>query len=374
MLRRRLTTAVVVLALLGLTLAIGATYGAVQDSRQAILRDGLSAQDAYDELLGRVGRASLISGVFALAAVGVAAWYVVGRQLRQLGELTDAVVDLGSGDLSRRAPEPSTSEVGRLAVAFNTMAGRLEAELSARREAEEDLRRFLADASHELRTPIATIRGYAELFRLAAGTDPEGAVVAAARIEAEAGRVGVLVQDLLDLSTHGVSGREPVDLYELAATAVRDARAREPGRRWDLRGQPVLVEADADRLRRVVDNLLQNISQHTPAATSAVVTVAVERTATGTLAAGRQWACVRVADDGPGMCREDAARAFERFFRGRAGSAAGQRGSGLGLAIVAAVVRDHGGEASIDAAPDAGFAVTLRLPAAGRPEAPARHA
>lgn len=355
MLQRRLTAVVVLLALVGLVLAIGATYGAVVDGRQAILRDGLSAREAYDELLGRVGRAALISGLTALTAIGVAAWFVVGGQLRALRELNEAVVDLGAGQLSTRVPAPSPSEIGRLGTAFNTMAEQLEAELVARRRAEEDLRRFLADASHELRTPIATIRGYAELFRLAAQADPAGAAVAAARIEGEAIRVGVLVQDLLDVSTHGgAHQRAPVDLYDLAATAVQDARARHPGRSFELLGRPVVVNGDPGRLRRVFDNLLQNVAQHTPPRTHAVVSMDVEP---------GPWAVARVSDDGPGMAAEDADRAFERFFRGRTQSAGGMRGSGLGLAIVAAVIRDHGGQVDLDSPGDAGVSVTLRLPA-----------
>ena len=131
------------------------------------------------------------------------------------------------------SPTDQRTEVGRLGRSLNEMLGQIEQAFRARRQSEDQLRRFLADASHELRTPLASIRGYAELFRLGAADDPATLERAMARIEAEATRMGVLVEDLLSLAALDQAPerpRVPVDLGELAAHAAEDARVTAPDR------------------------------------------------------------------------------------------------------------------------------------------------
>ncbi|HEY4280823.1 MAG TPA: HAMP domain-containing sensor histidine kinase [Conexibacter sp.] len=179
----------------------------------------------------------VIAGV--LLVLGAGAWLLVRVGLRPLDRIAHTAGKIAGGDLSRRVAEADPrSETGRLGLAFNGMLDRLEVAFEQRRESEERLRRFLADASHELRTPLASIRGYAELFRIGAARSPADTEKAMRRIEEEAARMGVLVEDLLALARldevreaeHG-----PVDLAALARDAVDDARASAPEREISLR-------------------------------------------------------------------------------------------------------------------------------------------
>ncbi|NRQ37612.1 HAMP domain-containing histidine kinase [Nonomuraea sp. NN258] len=274
--------------------------------------------------------------------------------------MADAAAGIGAGELERRidAAPPST-EVGRLGHAFNTMAADLEVAFKQREESEERLRRFVADASHELRTPVATIRGYAELFRRGAHARPEDLDRAMTRIESEAARMGLLVEELLQL-TRLDRGRPrervPVDLAELAADAVADTLAVAPGRPISAVGSgPVPVTGDPASLRQLVGNLLANVLDHTPDGTPATVRVARDG----------GYALIEVADEGPGLEPEQAERVFERFYRAHrrpAGRMGG--GSGLGLSIVAAVASAHGGTATVTSTPGAGATFLIRIPQA----------
>jgi signal transduction histidine kinase len=220
---------------------------------------------------------------------------------------------------------------------------------------EARLRQFVADASHELRTPLTSIRGYAELWR--AGGLREGGDVddAMRRMEQEARRMGLLVDDMLLLARLD-QGRPlettPLALDRLVDEAVRDARAVEPDRPIDLVGDPVTVAGDDHRLRQVVGNLLTNARLHTPPGTPVHVSVRV---------AGERVR-LEVADEGPGLEPEVAARVFERFFRGDPARTRASGGSGLGLSIVAAVAEAHGGRVSVDTAPGAGTRFVVELP------------
>src|SRR6266496_107325 len=157
------------------------------------------------------------------------------------------------------------------------MLAQIEAAFDERRASEARLRRFVADASHELRTPLTSIRGYAELFRRGADSRPEDLAKSMRRIEEEAGRMGVLVDDLLLLARLDQGRpleREPLDLVPITVDAVDAARTIEPGRPIDLAtGGPALVLGDEGRLRQVVDNLLDNARVHTPPGTPVRVTV-----------------------------------------------------------------------------------------------------
>ena len=222
---------------------------------------------------------------------------------------------------------------------------------------EARLRQFVADASHELRTPLTSIRGYAELWR--AGGLREGGDIddAMRRMEQEARRMGILVDDMLLLARLD-QGRPleqvPLALDRLVDDAVRDARAVEPDRPIDLAAEPVTVTGDDHRLRQIVGNLLANARVHTPPGTPVEVSLRV---------AGER-ARLEVADDGPGLEPDVAARIFERFFRGDPARTRASGGSGLGLSIVAAVVEAHGGRVSVATAPGAGARFVVELPLA----------
>ena len=313
----------------------------------------------------------LLVEVVAILAVlllmaGLALW-LVGVGLRPLQRIEETAGAIAAGDLSQRVSpaEPST-EVGRLGLALNAMLGQIEEAFAERKASEDRLRRFVADASHELRTPLTSIRGYAELFRRGAADRPEDLAKAMGRIEAEASRMGVLVEDLLLLARmdEGVFSLKEarVDLSSLASRSVEDARAADPDRPIDLRSDgPVFVHGDELRLKQVLDNLLTNARVHTTPGTPATVTVAAGAEAT-----------VEVADEGEGVDPAARHRIFERFYRADASRSREKGGAGLGLAIASEIARAHGGSLRLASAErGAAFVLTLPLSVPAPPPEPA---
>ena len=313
-----------------------------------------------DDTLHRLFLIEMLVSAGVLVALALLAWWVVHMGLRPLERMGQTAGAIAAGDLSRRVePADEKSEVGRLGLALNSMLGQIETAFAERTASEARLRRFVGDASHELRTPLTSIRGYAELFRRGASTRPDDLAKTMRRIEEAAARMGVLVDDLLLLARldqgrpleHG-----PVDLTRLVAAAVDDARVTSPDRTvtYDATG-PVVVNGDEFRLRQVLANLLENARTHTPPSTP----VEVHVTQTG------ENAIVEVRDHGPGMSEEDAARAFERFWRSDPSRTRESGGAGLGLAIVAAITEAHGGRAEVETAPGAGATFRVYIPRTG---------
>jgi two-component system OmpR family sensor kinase len=282
----------------------------------------------------------------ALVALGL---WVVRLGLRPLRRIEQTATAITAGDLSHRIdhPDPQT-EVGRVGTALNEMLDRIEA--SDRR-----LRRFIADASHELRTPLASVRAYAELFDRGAAARPADLERSMSGIVREAERMSLLVDDLLLLARLDEGRpleRKPVDLAEVVGEAVDVARVVEPGRPIDLSVESATVTGDETRLRQLLDNLLANARAHTPA--DAAVSVEL-RAADGD-------ATLIVADHGPGLTEEQAARVFERFYRVDSSRARASGGAGLGLSIVAAVTEAHGGTAEARPTPGGGATFVITLP------------
>ncbi|HTE58967.1 MAG TPA: anti-sigma factor antagonist [Solirubrobacteraceae bacterium] len=316
----------------------------------------LSGADAtLDRLL--VVEALVMAGVLLL--LGAVGTWLVRLGLRPLDRMATTAGIIAAGDLSRRiSPATPRTEVGRLGLALNAMLGRLEDAFAKRQQSEDRLRRFLSDASHELRTPLTAIRGYAELHRMGAASDPADVEKAMRRIEDEAARMGVLVEDLLALARLDEQ-REPVrrrvDVAAIARDAVDDARATAPERSFELGAEPgTYVLADAHQLRQVLANLLRNAIVHTPAGTPVEVTVA--RVADDVR--------VDVRDHGPGLPTADAEALFDRFWRAEGGRERGRAGAGLGLAIVAGIVAAHHGRVEASDAPGGGARFTVLMPAA----------
>jgi two-component system OmpR family sensor kinase len=298
----------------------------------------------------------VIGGV--LLALGLSAYVVVRLGLRPLDRIERTAGQIAAGQLSHRvSPANRKTEVGRLGLALNAMLDRLEEAFAERTASEERLRQFLADASHELRTPLSSIRGYAELFNMGAAADPESTELAMRRIEEEAKRMGVLVEDLLLLARlDETSDRppEPVDVAALARDAVEDARATAPERTISLdAGEHAVVSGDAHQLQQVLANLLRNALVHTPAGTP--IEVAVEREP--------ESVTLTVRDHGPGLPAAARTTIFERFWRAEGGRERGRAGAGLGLAIARGVVEAHRGEISAADAPGGGALFVVRLPA-----------
>ncbi|WP_328815779.1 sensor histidine kinase [Nonomuraea cypriaca] len=316
-----------------------------------------------------------VGGGGTLVVLGFACYWLVRRSLRPLGEIARTAKDIAGGDLSRRVPLwAGTTEVGKLGRSLNAMLAQIEvaarereaaaesarASATAARRSEELMRRFMADASHELRTPLTSIRGFAELFRLREEKDLGEAVRLLSRIEGQAARMGLLVEDMLllaRLDQRRELAMRPVDLLSLAATVVIDAQTLAPDRCIELvrlfggEGE-VVVTGDESRLGQVLNNLVTNALTHTPPGTPFQVRVGVDG----------DRAVVEVADEGPGFSAEVAERVFERFYR--ADPARGAGGSGLGLSIAATLVEAHGGIVMAEGDPGKGALFRVILPVA----------
>lgn len=304
--------------------------------------------------------------VLVLALLGLVALWVLRLGVRPIRQMTLTATAIGAGDLSQRVPEAaSRTEAGELGTALNAMLGRIEDAFAASTASEERLRRFVADASHELRTPITTIRGYAELHRQGGLEDPDARASAMARTEQEAVRMGRLVEDLLLLARLD-QGRpldaDPVDLGVLATDARDDAAVAHPDHPVALDVTPgCTVVGDDHRLRQVVGNLVGNAISHTPPGTAVTVRV-------GPAADDATHVVLEVADAGPGMPAELAERAFERFARGDVARSRAAGSTGLGLSIVQAIVAAHGGTVALTSVEGEGTAVRVMLPRQEAPE------
>ncbi|WP_409471030.1 sensor histidine kinase [Streptomyces sp. HC307] len=302
-----------------------------------------------------------------LGAAVIAGYLLVGvatRPLRKVAATATRVSELplhtGEVNLSERVPESETdpyTEVGQVGAALNRMLDHVHGALHARQQSETRVRQFVADASHELRTPLASIRGYAELTRRGreeVGPDTRHAL---GRIESEAGRMTLLVEDLLLLARLD-AGRplqfEQTDLVPLVVDTISDARAAGMEHNWrlDLPDEPALVAGDAARLQQVLINLLGNARKHTPPGTT--VTARVQRRG--------PWMCVDVEDNGQGIPADLLPHVFERFARGDSARSRATGSTGLGLAIVQAVASAHGGAVTVDSVPGR-TVFTVHLPA-----------
>jgi two-component system OmpR family sensor kinase len=316
---------------------------------------------------------AVTAGALVLSLAG--GWWLVRLGLRPLEDVERTADSIAAGNLDQRVPgADDATEVGRLARALNVMLERIEAAFSARlasearlKESDQHLRQFVADASHELRTPIAAVSAYAELFERGAAQHADDLPRVFTGIRSETARMERLVNDLLTLARfdEGLPLQiVPTELVGLGAEAVRTASTVGP--QWPVQftaSHPVEVMGDPVRLRQVIDNLLANVRAHTPEGTEATVRVDQEGAT----------AEIVVRDTGPGMPTEEAARVFERFYRADASRARTHGGSGLGLSIVAAIVGAHGGTVSAQSAPGEGMTVTVRIPVitdGGDPEDP----
>jgi two-component system OmpR family sensor kinase len=314
----------------------------------------------------------VIAGLAGLLVAAIAGVLVLRRTLRPLEHVAATATSvtelpLASGEVAlpervREADTDPRTEVGRVGTALNRLLDHVEESLTARQASEMQVRQFVADASHELRTPLASIRGYAEFVRRQQrdGRDitPDDVAHTLRRVESEALRMSVLVDDLLLLARLD-AGRDleigEVDLTLLAIDATSDAHVAAPAHHWqvDVPEGAVLVPGDSTRLHQVVANLLTNARTHTPEGTTATVRLRVDG----------ETAVLQVIDDGPGIPPELQAHVFERFARGDASRSRAAGSTGLGLAIVEAVVSAHDGTVAVESRPGR-TAFTVRLPGA----------
>jgi signal transduction histidine kinase len=284
-----------------------------------------------------------------LALVALLAWIIAGRALRPVEAIRTEVESISGSTLDRRVPVPeSGDEVARLAHTMNDMLDRLE-------EAASRQQRFVADASHELRSPVTAIRTELEVAQRTAGPDDWPAI--AARLLAEEARLEAVISDLLLLATldEGAALPDPVAV-DLAEEGREEARRRAP-ERADVAIEvdapdAVVVQGSRTQLRRALANLLDNATRHA----RATVRLSVHERD------GR--ARVLVDDDGPGIAEADRERVFERFVRLDGHRARdGGAGAGLGLSLVRRIADRHQGTARVDTSPLGGARLVLDLPA-----------
>jgi two-component system sensor histidine kinase MprB len=277
--------------------------------------------------------------------------------LAPLAEVAQVAQEIGeTDDLTKRLNVHADDEVGQLATNFNSMLDRLETSRDALDESVRAQRQLVADASHELRTPVTALRTNIEV--LLAGDELPGEdrrrLLEDVRTETE--ELGALITDVIELAR----GDEPpaeveeVQLDALVAEAVHRASRRRPASAFSAELEPTVVEGVPERLGRAVDNLLDNAAKYSPGGTAVEV--------------GLRDGVLTVRDHGPGIPAADRPHVFDRFYRGS--GARGRPGSGLGLAIVRQVAETHGGTIAVDEAPGGGARFELRLPALGA-EAPA---
>jgi len=301
----------------------------------------------------------LIGGLILTLAIGM---WLSGRLLQPIAQITETAARIGAGsDLSQRigavAPVPS-DEVGRLATTFDAMLERLDDAFIAQKQ-------FVADASHELKTPLTAILGQANLLRRHARENPVLVDEATEAIIEEAERMQRLIQDLLTLARAVAApprATTPVVLNRITQAIVHDLaiRAHEQAITLIFHGNELpawYMLGDADQLRHMVLNLVDNALKFTPANGRIDVTITHETAAAPPLVA------LTVADTGCGIAPSDVPHLFERFYRADKSRTRAVGGSGLGLAIVHAIVRQHGGDVTVESVLGMGTTVRVQLPA-----------
>jgi len=292
-----------------------------------------------------ITRLLIIGLPLLVAVVALTTWFAVGRALAPVEAIRREVDEISAAQLHRRVPQPKADdEIGRLAATMNRMLERLEG-------ARNSQRRFVSDASHELRSPITVIRQHAEVAL--AHPDQVTAAELAEVVLAEQQRMQRLVEDLLLLARadeHVPLAREPVDLDDLAFEEGHRLRST-TSKRVDTSGvSAARVQGDADALRRMFRNVGENAARH---ASSRVDITLVQR---------GDEVVLTVDDDGPGIPESERARVLQRFVRLDEARSRDEGGSGLGLSIVDEVVRAHGGSMSIEQSPLGGARIQIRLP------------
>jgi two-component system sensor histidine kinase MprB len=288
----------------------------------------------------------IVGGVALAAALGRVA---ARRVLAPLAEVAQTAEEIGeTDDLSHRLRIHADDEVGQLATRFNHMLERLEASRAALDDSVRAQRQLVADASHELRTPVTSLRTNIEVLLAGAELDEEERRRLLTDVVEQSEELSALVGDLIELARGDLpeGAAEDTRLDRIVEESVARARRNSPQVQFDARLAPVVVDAVPERLGRAINNLLDNAARHSPPGGTVEVTVDADG--------------LRVRDHGPGIADNDLPYIFDRFYRGE--SSRGTQGSGLGLAIVRQVAQQHGGSVTAENAPGGGALFWLRLP------------
>jgi two-component system OmpR family sensor kinase len=315
-----------------------------------------------DDVLSSERERLAIGGGIVLVLALLIGLLLTSRALKPLRRVADTARRLAGGDLRARSNLPRTGEVGALASSFDDMADRIEVAFAAQAESEARMRRFVADASHELRTPITALKGYIDVMRRGAVRDPQAMDAALETMAREADRMRVLVLDLLTLAR--LDAQRPMEVGAVDLNAViaavldesKDLQGMPDNLQRDFAAAPVVVMADRNALTAIVRNLLGNATKYAPGAPQRWTT-----------AVDGGKGVFSVHDDGPGIPAADLPHVFERFYRGEKTRAREEGGSGLGLSIVQGLAGAMGGDVSLQSEEGRGTTVTVRLPLAGTP-------
>jgi two-component system sensor histidine kinase MprB len=287
----------------------------------------------------------LVGGIALAALLGKMA---SRRVLSPLAEVAQVAEHIGeTDDLTERLKVHADDEVGQLATRFNTMLDRLEGSRAALDESMRAQRQLVADASHELRTPVTSLRTNIEVLLAGGELDPEDRRRLLSDVVEQSEELTSLVNDLIELARGDQPGPDTDDvrLDGVAGESLARARRNAPGIRFEATLEPALIDGVPERLGRAINNLLDNAARHSDPDGVVELRVGPEG--------------VRVRDHGPGVPEEDQPYVFDRFFRGT--NSRGRQGSGLGLAIVRQVAEQHGGAVEVANAPDGGAVFTLSL-------------
>jgi two-component system sensor histidine kinase MprB len=305
--------------------------------------------NGVDTVLDRLRFALVALCILGTALAAALSRLFARRVTKPVADLTAAAEHIeATGDLDRRIGTTGDDELGRLGRRFDAMLERLGASQAALAASLATQRRLVADASHELRTPVTSLRTNAEVLRDAGDLAPTERDVLLGDVVAQAEELGELVTDIIELARDGDAGAavEDVRLDRLVAEAVDRAGLYAPGVAFETALEPCVVEAAPDRLGRAVNNLLDNAAKHSPPG--------------GVVEVGVRGGELTVRDHGAGVAPADAPHVFDRFYRGA--NARGRPGSGLGLAIVRQVAEAHGGAVAVEEAPGGGALFRLALP------------
>jgi two-component system sensor histidine kinase MprB len=288
----------------------------------------------------------LLTGMAVAAALGRLASRRVLAPLAEVAQVAQEIAE--TDDLTKRLHVGAGDEVGLLATNFNAMLDRLESSREALDDSMRAQRQLVADASHELRTPVTSLRTNIEVLLAGAELDPEDRRRLLADVVEQSEELSALVNDLIELARGDEPGADTDDvrLDGVAHESLARARRNAPGIHFDATLVPTLVDGVPERLARAINNLLDNAARHSPPGGTVEVQVGPKG--------------VEVRDHGTGVDPQDLPYVFDRFFRGR--NSRGRQGSGLGLAIVRQVAAQHGGSVSVTNAVDGGAIFTLWLP------------
>ncbi len=334
------------------------TVAAVEDRRREELRDEISADSRDTTLLVAAGLIAGLTGALLLFSG------LIASMRRPLEELVDAAGRLAGGDRSARVEVGGLSETATLGAAFNEMADELEREASQRDQLDRLKDEFVLTASHELRSPLTSVQGFAELLMLDRDSLTPKQVETVEIILDNCRHLVRLLNDLLDLARSD-AGRlgitpEPTQVAPLIEDVVRTMRAQTEAGNQELTqqiepGLP-LIDVEPGRIRQILVNLLTNAHEYSPEGASIEVTARVVGVDVE----------VAVTDNGPGIPETQLEHIFERFTRGDAGLTQRVGGTGLGLAIAKSLVELHGGTIAVESTPGVGSTFSFRLPAAIR--------